>query len=565
MRADERSRGGVALSLVASVAALSLAAGAAPALAADSPAAAPAARSAAATAVGIGAAVTVPDARGLFETTAWTDAPGAAIASVSARIRDGASVIGEVAALEGTFIKGRYRVPVASALRLTEDGGSIPALGRYAIDVTATDTKGNTVTRTDAGTLDFTLRPVIGFQFDSPSWQERVVRPKGRLYGVQPGSGDAVGLPGRDLRIVRTGSTDTTHSAVTSESGEFTAPDFPVTGLGDVFKIAYTEKNAQVSGETNTSRSVHHILTRQITVTGAADRTRLLPGQTATVTGRALYGQELAAGVVLRVGLGYDARYGQTVTTDGDGRFTASVKGVTDARLSGWKALPVDGFLSGSAQGKLEVPAETVLKATSLALNAEGRASVWASARLRYQSGEVPNMYQTVHLERSADGKAGWKSIGAMDTDPGRPYSVRIEGNSTSGAWFRLRALGNEGYLESVTAPVRLHRDLTRVASVNASPEPVKYGKTVTVTGTVQARPASNAAWKALSKAKVQLWFKDKEWDSWQKVTSGTADSKGRVSLKARAHRDGHWLIRYFGDTKHFNSAATGGDFVDVR
>ena len=35
----------------------------------------------------------------------------------------------------------------------------MPHYGRWTVQVTATDSAGNTTTRDDAGTLDFTLRP----------------------------------------------------------------------------------------------------------------------------------------------------------------------------------------------------------------------------------------------------------------------------------------------------------------------------------------------------------------------------------------------------------------------
>ncbi|WP_405599245.1 hypothetical protein OG741_18415 [Streptomyces sp. NBC_01410] len=38
----------------------------------------------------------------------------------------------------------------------------------------------------------------------------------------------------------------------------------------------------------------------------------------------------------------------------------------------------------------------------------------------------------------------------------------------------------------------------------------------------------------------------------------------GRATLKGKAGKDGSWVIRYAGDTAHFNSTAVA-DFVDVR
>lgn len=202
MRADLR------LSLTAAVAAVALAATTAPALADTTPAATPT--------VGIGRAVTDDTQRGTFAVTAWTDAPQAKVTAVSARIRQGDTVLADIPSLTpgptwDPTQAATYRLPAEATLKLVEDGGTLPSLGTYAIDVTATDSLGNKLTRTDAGRLDFRLRPdLVSFGVGVPAWDDRNARPQGNLSAVQPGSGDIVPLPDRTVTVRRDDAADET-------------------------------------------------------------------------------------------------------------------------------------------------------------------------------------------------------------------------------------------------------------------------------------------------------------------------------------------------------------------
>lgn len=122
------------LALIASVAALSGGLAVTPALAADSGP------------LGIGLARTADTQRGSFTVPVWTDAPGGTVTSVKATVRDGDAVVVDALPLAGSG--EQWSVPSDAVLKLTEDGGAMPHLGRYAVDVTATDDQGNTVTRT---------------------------------------------------------------------------------------------------------------------------------------------------------------------------------------------------------------------------------------------------------------------------------------------------------------------------------------------------------------------------------------------------------------------------------
>ncbi|MCM2391805.1 hypothetical protein [Streptomyces albipurpureus] len=565
MRADLTGPRRGRLSLVASVAALSIATATAPAIAAPNAPGDPAP-------VGVGVAATDQIQRGVFQVTAWTDAPSARIQKVSARIRQDERVIADVDSVpELAGDPGTFRISAANPLKLTEDGGSIPELGRYAIDVTATDDKGNTVTRKNAGTLNFTLRPGIGFQVGKPTFDDRNARPQGRLIGYQPGSNDSVPLPGRTVEVTRTdGRGGPTHQVVTTDSGEFTSPAFALTAPAGEFRATFAETSAQVNGQASHDARVWQWATQRLTVSASADKARVLPGERLTVDGRVLSGTEPVANTAMRVRLTRDYQdtvVTTTVTTDADGRFTAQLPATPDNKVTGWIATPDDPFQSGTAIGQVAMPSESSLGVLSASLSADGVVTVSGTFRGTYQSGSTYQGGQWLQIEHSVDGKNGWKPVGTGDTslaDSGGWYAhtYTLRSKSTTGGYFRVRHLVSDEFAESVSPVFRLARAETRVTGINAAPEPIGKGKTITVAGLLSEKKGSG--WKGIAKAPVELWFKPSSGTRYARVSTGKTDSAGRAKLTAKATVDGTWLIRYLGDSTRFNSTGVG-DWVDVR
>ncbi|MGX2995408.1 hypothetical protein JNUCC64_14105 [Streptomyces sp. JNUCC 64] len=107
--------------------------------------------------------------------------------------------------------------------------------------------------------------------------------------------------------------------------------------------------------------------------------------------------------------------------------------------------------------------------------------------------------------------------------------------------------------------------DIKRAArlSADATPGPVRRGADVTVKGAL-LRVSWDKQWYAgFAADQVKLQFK-KRGGTWKTVRTVAADSRGRVTTKAKATVDGHYRFTYGG------SATTGGatspaDFVDVR
>jgi hypothetical protein len=563
-------------SSLAALTVLALAAGTAPALA-EGPAA-PAT-------VGIGVATTNDYQRGNFTVNAWTDAPQATVTSVSARIRKGDTVVTEIPDLAPMgYSPGRYQLPSAATLKLTEDGGALPELGKYAIDITATDSLGNTLTRTGAGTLDFTLKPQLEeFGLSKPVWNDRSSRPTGKLLGAQPGSGDLVPITGRDISVRRLteNAAEPDRTATTDDAGGFTTAPYGDVKLGEEFRVSYSENSEQVHGSVDYTRSIYALTSRTLTVTAKADRARVLPGQKVTVTGSLTDPNAPSqptggtpqvdtslAGQQVRVGLGYDGREDgrvwQTVTTDANGNFSAQLPSVPGLDLNSWVVSSVDPYLTfANVTGKLAMPQEAWIGVANGTLAADGRVNVTGTFRSWFNpwKSSWSTSGQKLVLEYSADGRTGWRTI-ANGTATSYPGFYSLGAKSTSG-YFRLRHPVSDQFAETVSATGRLTRNATKILAVNASPEPVRKGATVTVTGRLQHQIGTT--WKNYGNAPVTVWFKAKGSNTWKQLGSARTNSTGVATFKKASTVDGWYTMRHSGDGTHFNSQYAYEDYVDVR
>ncbi|MFF9091779.1 carboxypeptidase-like regulatory domain-containing protein [Streptomyces sp. NPDC014802] len=555
MRSDLRR-----LSAVSLVTALTLGVAAGPAFADTVPATSP---------VGVGRAVTDDTQRGAFQVTAWTDAPQATVTSVSAKVRQGDTVLAEIPALsEDPARRGHFALPQDDVLKLTEDGGTLPSLGAYAIDVTATDSLGNTVTRTNAGTLDFTLRPWLnGFTLGSPTWLDRNTHPAGRLVGIQPGSGDVVPLGGRTVSYARSGEDTPLGSAVTDADGAFAGAPVPMERRYDWYMASFTENSAEVHG-TATYYADARIEAKRAVVTATADKTRAASGETVTITGQVTDPE--ANGIPL-ADTPVSARLGgglaKTVRTDAEGRFRVQLIAAPGRDYqgggdwSGWTVASADPFLEFYAYGKLALPWDSRTKVTAYRLGPDARLAVTGEFRSPYEAWSSTSSWQSVLLEQSPDGTTGWKRIASADFYSGLRLSFTI-GTSSKGGWFRLRHVANDYYAESVSAPFHVSRTDSRVQSLKASPDPVRKGSAITVTASLQHY--TGGAWRGLGNQPVSVWFKQWGKSTWKQVATGKSTSTGAVSVRTAASADGWYQVRYAGDATHLQSTS-GQDWVDVR
>ncbi|MFI2764774.1 calcium-binding protein [Streptomyces echinatus] len=142
---------------------------------------------------------------------------------------------------------------------------------------------------------------------------------------------------------------------------------------------------------------------------------------------------------------------------------------------------------------------------------------------------------------------------------------IHPQDNTTAGIWtVRALALANDGdyYTKDSAAKAKVLRNAT--LTVNASPEPVKKNKTVTVTGALRRANWVTYKYGGYAKQPVKLQFKKKGSSTYQTLKTVTTDSTGNLRTTTKATADGYF--RYvFAGTSTTAAAVSGADYVDVN
>ncbi|MFH8794907.1 DUF5707 domain-containing protein [Streptomyces sp. NPDC017941] len=139
--------------------------------------------------------------------------------------------------------------------------------------------------------------------------------------------------------------------------------------------------------------------------------------------------------------------------------------------------------------------------------------------------------------------------------------------NRNAGQWKVLAGLLAKGSAEDhvvketyKTVTVKRAAKLT----VNASPEPVKKGRTITVAGALTRANWDTKKYAGYTKQSVKLQFKKKGASAYTTVKTVKSDSKGNLRTTVKASVDG--TFRYvFAGTSTTPAVTSSGDAVDVR
>ncbi|MGP2439129.1 calcium-binding protein [Streptomyces sp. JW3] len=137
--------------------------------------------------------------------------------------------------------------------------------------------------------------------------------------------------------------------------------------------------------------------------------------------------------------------------------------------------------------------------------------------------------------------------------------------NAEAGTWYvdaMINAKDDDFVWEEKAGSFKFQR--ASQLTVNASPEPVKKGKTVTVTGKL-----SRANWETLKYAgysgqSVKLQYRKKSATSYTTVKTVKSSSTGALKTTVKATADGYYRFAFAGTSTTPAVNATG-DYLDVR
>lgn len=100
--------------------------------------------------------------------------------------------------------------------------------------------------------------------------------------------------------------------------------------------------------------------------------------------------------------------------------------------------------------------------------------------------------------------------------------------------------------------------------TVNASPEPVKKGKTITVTGKLSRANWEDGLYHGYTGQPVKLQFRKKGSNTYTTVKTIKTNSTGNLSTTVKATVDGYYRYSFAG-TSTTPAVNAAGDFVDVK
>ncbi|MEU0180002.1 calcium-binding protein [Streptomyces sp. NPDC006207] len=137
--------------------------------------------------------------------------------------------------------------------------------------------------------------------------------------------------------------------------------------------------------------------------------------------------------------------------------------------------------------------------------------------------------------------------------------------SSQAGTWNVLAELdGTDGDIRELDKGTTIKVLRGSHLTVNATPEPVKKGKAITVTGTLTRANWDTLKYGGYASQSVQLQFRKKGSTTYTTVKTVKSGSTGALKTTVKASVDGYW--RYaFGTNATTGGTAATADYVDVR
>ncbi|MDX3227322.1 Ig-like domain-containing protein [Streptomyces sp. ME19-01-6] len=150
---------------------------------------------------------------------------------------------------------------------------------------------------------------------------------------------------------------------------------------------------------------------------------------------------------------------------------------------------------------------------------------------------------------------------GTFTVDP----AVDFVDNAPAGTWYVSAWIdAKDGdYFTSGKAGSFAMQRLSKL-TVDASPEPVKKGKTLTVTGALTRANWETSAYAGYTNQPAQLQFRKRDSDTYTTLKTVNTGSRGALKTTVTATEDG-WYRWTFAGTSTTPPATAGGDFIDVQ
>ncbi|WP_405992591.1 calcium-binding protein [Streptomyces sp. NBC_00986] len=217
--------------------------------------------------------------------------------------------------------------------------------------------------------------------------------------------------------------------------------------------------------------------------------------------------------------------------------------------------------------GKPVVVGATAKKTITVSFTVKDASGVdWAQAIL-YHGADIESS-DSGAVANSSDGRATCTKVNATTSTCKSTFDLKPRSNlinSVAGGWkVWAVARGKDGdYVQKDNAKTFQVQRLSKL-TVNAAPEPVKKGKTITVTGKLTRANWDAATYSGYSTQPVKLQFRKKSSSTYTTVKTVKTNSAGNLSTTVKATVDGYFRYSFAG-TSTTPAVNAAGDFIDVK
>jgi hypothetical protein len=139
-------------------------------------------------------------------------------------------------------------------------------------------------------------------------------------------------------------------------------------------------------------------------------------------------------------------------------------------------------------------------------------------------------------------------------------FAIAYNGQDPESSTFDPSKVGYAEQGGLGTTKVQRYSKLT----VNATPEPVYKGKTLTATGKLTRANWETNTYKGFTNQPVKLQFRKAGTSTYTTIKTVYSDSYGNLKATTTANYDGYWRFSFAGTTTTPAVSATG-DYVDVK
>ncbi|AXG54195.1 hypothetical protein SLCG_3040 [Streptomyces lincolnensis] len=217
--------------------------------------------------------------------------------------------------------------------------------------------------------------------------------------------------------------------------------------------------------------------------------------------------------------------------------------------------------------GKPVVVGATGSKTFSVSFTVTDNSGVdWAQAIL-YHGANIDDA-DSGAVANSSDGRSSCAKVNATTATCKSSYTVEAGYeliNKVAGSWkvWAIAAGNDADYVQKDNAKTFQVQRLSKL-TVNAAPEPVKKGKTITVTGKLSRANWETGKYAGYASQPVKLQFRKKNASTYTTVKTIKTNSTGNLSTTVKASVDGYFRYSFAG-TSTTPAANAAGDFVDVK